>query len=144
MIMGSVAVAVAVLQALLARRLDAGPATVAVIATCLMLGVPAAWLVAASGIAAIAWARGSVAGVGRPELSGAVGFLALLLHSLPELHPALAAAPLAASVPALALAGGLGVLSAAAQRGPRATWVFHHREVPITSASDAKPDEGDP
>ncbi|MCB9664264.1 MAG: hypothetical protein H6732_09135 [Alphaproteobacteria bacterium] len=137
---GALAVAVALLQLALHRRLDLGGLTLAT-GTVLWIASEggealAGWLCAAALVAGLAWWRGVRRGVGRPELTGAVGVVSVLALLAPlwvvPLLPAVQPDQVAgAGAGVVALAGAVSVLLATERRGLVGQRTYHWREVPI-------------
>lgn len=148
---GGVLVAVvAAVQLALHRRLDLGPLTVASGCVVWQLagpGVPLAIaLSVAAPLAAAAWWRAALRGVGRPELTGLVLAVAVLGQTAGRLIPAvLPAVPSetveAAGLGLVALAGLVSVLLAAERRGLKGQRTYVWGEVPVRSRRDAAPSE---
>lgn len=136
------AVALAVVQVLVARRVDLAPAVLSVVAATGLLfpvlsevalvGVVGALVVSVIG----AW-RASSAGVGRPELGACVLALAGVAHLALVMLPARTSLDVAtlrsAVVGPVLLLGAVTVLLALERRGLRGQRVHHHREVPVGS-----------
>lgn len=135
-------------QLALARWRDLGPLTVTLVATAMLTGAPshdgAAWLTAAAVVAAAGWWRAARHGVGRADavgmaLAGAVvGGLARIW--VPAASGADPGRISEAVVPACVLVGLVATVLAIERPGPRRQRVWHHREVPVTSA----PTSGEP
>lgn len=132
----AVAVFAALIQVLAAHRRDLGPATVAALGVALLLGSPGGTPIfgeicaAAGGLAAIAWIRGGRAGVGRLDVVGPVGTVALgaylAVHGVaaPVLDPDVAAA-------LVTLAGVVGTLLSLGRPWPAGLRSRRIRRVPI-------------
>jgi len=138
------------LQALLARRLDLGPLTVAFGLSALADGTldqgAASLLVVAAVLAAWSWRAGSAAGVGRPDLMGLVLVVSAVSLLTPSwLHPWWPTVPADALITAgrvaTLLAGAITIPLARERRGLSGQRVFHYREVPIGGGTAASQGE---
>ncbi len=115
LLLTGLAVGVALLQLILARWRDLGPATVGLAGMALVLGLPQPALEVVGGlglslgIASAAWARGGRRGVGRPALVGLViGGAAVAAVAVPLLDGRV---PVPAERLRLAAASALGLLA---------------------------------
>lgn len=145
----------AVAQAALVRRIDLGPAVLALGLGALQAAVAVGVASQAAGLSVVAaaivsaWAQGRAAraGVGRPSLrawvvaaaAGTSGVAAFVAPGLPlPTQGALDAAPLLT-----VLVGGITVLVARERRGLAGQRVFHYREVPIGGPGGTGKDRSD-